>query len=203
MEEGVRRARRSRRCSANVYAHYVFDLWVHQWRQRHARGDVVIVRFADDFVVGFERRDDAERFWAELRERFARFGLELHDEKTRLIEFGRYAAENREGRGLSKPETFEFLGLTHICAKDGRGRFKLQRVTSKKRMRAKLSAVKTELARRMHQSIPEQGAWLARVLRGHNNYYGVPGNARALNAFRLLVTGSGCKCFGGAVSAAV
>ena len=173
---------------SNVFLHYVFDLWVHRWRQRHARGDVVVVRFADDFVVGFQRRDDAERFWAELRERFARFGLELHEDKTRLIEFGRYAAENREGRGLSKPETFEFLGLTHICAKDGRGRFKLQRVTSKKRMRAKLSAVKTELARRMHHSIPEQGAWLARVLRGHNNYYGVPGNGRALNAFRLLVT---------------
>jgi len=173
---------------SNVYLHYVFDQWVHQWRQRHARGDVVVVRFADDFVVGFQRRDDAEQFWVDVRERFARFGLELHEGKTRLIEFGRYAAENREGRGLPKPETFVFLGLTHICAKDGRGRFKLQRVTSTKRMRAKLRAVKTELTRRMHLPIPEQGAWLARVLHGHYNYYAVPDNGRALNAFRLLVT---------------
>jgi group II intron reverse transcriptase/maturase len=173
---------------SNVFLHYVFDQWVHQWRQRHARGDVVVVRFADDFVVGFQRRDDAERFWADLRERFARFGLELHEGKTRLIEFGRFAAENREGRGLPKPETFDFLGLTHICAKDRRGRFKLQRVTSKKKMRAKLHAVKAELRRRMHLPIPEQGAWLARVLRGHYHYYAVPDNGRALNAFRLLVT---------------
>jgi RNA-directed DNA polymerase len=173
---------------SNVFLHYVFDLWVHQWRQRYARGDVVVVRFADDFVVGFQRRDDAERLWADLRERFARFGLELHEGKTRLIEFGRHAAENREGCGLPKPETFDFLGLTHISAKDRRGRFKLQRVTSKKKMRAKLHAVKAELRRRMHLPIPEQGAWLARVLRGHYNYYAVPDNGRALNAFRLLVT---------------
>ena len=173
---------------SNVFLHYVFDQWVHQWRQRHARGDVVVVRFADDFVVGFQRRDDAEQFWADLRERFARFGLELHEGKTRLIEFGRYAAENRESCGLPKPETFDFLGLTHICAKDRRGRFKLQRVTSKKKMCAKLHEVKAELRRRMHLPIPEQGAWLARVVRGHYTYYAVPDNGRALNAFRLLVT---------------
>jgi RNA-directed DNA polymerase len=172
---------------ANVYLHYVFDLWVHQWRSRHARGDVVAVRFADDFVVGFERRDDAERFLADLRGRFAEFSLELADEKTRLIEYGRFAAQHRARRGDSKPETFDFLGFTHICAKDRRGRFKLSRVTSKKRMRAKLSAVKTELTRRMHHPIPEQGRWLASVLRGHYNYYGVPHNGRALSSFHLRV----------------
>jgi RNA-directed DNA polymerase len=172
----------------NVYLHYVFDLWVHQWRSRHARGDVVVVRFADDFVVGFEHRDEAERFWAELRERFASFGMELHEGKTRLVEFGRFAAQHRARRGDPKPETFVFLGFMHICAKDRRGRFKLSRVTSKKKMRTKLGAVKTEMRRRMHHPIPEQGQWLARVLQGHYNYYGVPHNSRALSNFRLQVT---------------
>src|SRR5712691_6854520 len=148
---------------ANVYLHYVFDLWARRWRQRHARGEMIVVRFADDIVVGFQHRDDAERFWADLRERFAEFSLELNGDKTRLIEFGRFAAPNREARGLRKPETFDFLGFTHICAKDRHGRFKLRRVTSKKRLRAKLSSVKVELRRRMHQPIPEQGEWLARV----------------------------------------
>ena len=170
---------------ANVYAHYVLDLWAHQWRSRHARGDVIIVRWADDFVVGFEHREDAERFWSELRDRLAKFGLELNAEKTRLIEFGRYAARNRAARGLGKPETFQFLGFTHICAKTRKsGRFKLQRITDSKRMRAKLLAVKREMARRMHQPIPEQGRWLARVLQGHYNYYAVPDNIEALAAFR-------------------
>ena len=123
---------------SNVFLHYVFDLWADQWRRRHARGDVILVRFADDYVAGFEHREDAERFLADLRDRFAEFGLELHPEKTRLIEFGRFAAERRQARGLRKPETFEFLGFTHICAKDRHGRFKLRRVTSKKKMRAKL-----------------------------------------------------------------
>ena len=173
---------------ANVYLHYVFDLWVHQWRRRQARGEVIVVRFADDFVVGFEHRDDAERFWAELRERFASFGLELHEDKSRLIEFGRFAAETSSPpRRLPKPETFEFLGFTHICAKDRRGRFKLSRVTSKKRMRAKLRAVKAEMRRREHHPIPEQGRWLASVLRGHYNYYGVPHNSRALRSFHSQV----------------
>jgi RNA-directed DNA polymerase len=172
---------------ANVYLHYVFDLWVHQWRSRHARGDVVVVRFADDFVVGFEHRDEAERFWAELRERFASFGMELHEGKSRRIEFGRFAAQHRARRGDPKPETLVFLGFTHICAKDRRGRFKLSRVTSKKRMRTKLGAVKTELRRRMRHPIPEQGHWLARVLQGHYNYYGVPHNSRALSNFHLQV----------------
>ncbi len=169
---------------SNVFLHYVFDLWADQWRRRHARGDVILVRFADDYVAGFEHRDDAERFLADLRDRFAKFCLELHPEKTRLIEFGRFAAENRARRGDRKPETFEFLGLTHICARTRNGRFKLKRVTSKKKMRAKLRAVKAELRRRWHHSIPEQGRWLASVLSGHYRYYAVPDNIRALNAFR-------------------
>ncbi len=172
---------------SNVYLHYVFDLWADQWRRRHARGDVIVVRFADDYVAGFQHRDDAERFLRDLRERFARFVLELHPEKTRLIEFGRFAAERRAGRGLRKPETFEFLGFTHICAKDRHGRFKLKRVTSKKRMRAKLSSVKAELMRRRHLPIPDQGRWLASVLRGHCNYYAVPDNSKALRGFRHRV----------------
>jgi RNA-directed DNA polymerase len=169
---------------ANVYLHYVFDLWAHQWRRRHARGEVIVVRFADDCVVGFQHRDDAERFQAELRARLAEFSLELNAEKTRLIEFGRFAAERRQRRGLGKPETFEYLGFTHICARDRHGRFMLRRITSRKRMRAKLREVKTELRQRRHLPIPEQGRWLASVLRGHCNYYAVPGNSEALSAFR-------------------
>lgn len=170
---------------ANVYLHYVFDLWAHQWRRQRAHGDVVIVRFADDLVAGFEHRDDAERFLADLRDRIAEFGLELNAEKTRLIEFGRFAARDRQARGLGKPETFSFLGFTHICAKARKtGRFKLKRITDSKRTRAKLREVKTELRRRRHLPIPEQGRWLASVLRGHCNYYAVPENSKALNAFR-------------------
>jgi RNA-directed DNA polymerase len=173
---------------SNVYLHYVFDLWADQWRRRNARGDVILVRFADDYVAGFEHREDAERFLADLRERFAEFGLELHPEKTRLIEFGRFAADNRARRGDRKPETFEFLGFTHMCAKDRNGRFKLKRVTSKKKMRAKLRAVKAEMRRRLHLPVPEQGRWLASVLSGHYRYYAVPDNSRALQAFRDSVT---------------
>jgi group II intron reverse transcriptase/maturase len=170
---------------ANVYLHYVFDLWVHQWRRRQARGEVIVVRFADDFVVGFCHRDDAERFLADLRERFAQFGLELAEGKTRLIEFGRFAARDRAKRGLPKPETFDFLGLTHVCARArGSGRFKLRRATSRKRLRAKLREVKTELMRRRHQPVPRQGQWLASVVRGHCAYYAVPDNSDALAAFR-------------------
>jgi group II intron reverse transcriptase/maturase len=178
---------------ANVYLHYVFDLWAHQWRSRHARGDVIITRFADDIVVGFEHRDDAERFQAELRRRLAEFSLELNAEKTRLIEFGRCAARDRQARGLGKPETFSFLGFTHICAKTKRGRFKLKRVTDSKRMRAKLREVKTELRHRRHLPIPVQGRWLASVLRGHCNYYAVPDNSKALNAFRYQIIGHWLK----------
>jgi RNA-directed DNA polymerase len=172
---------------ANVYLHYVFDLWADQWRRRYARGDVVIVRFADDYIVGFQHRDDAERFLAELRGRLARFSLELASEKTRLIEFGRFAAERRKARGLGKPETFGFLGFTHICGKTKNGRFQLKRITEAKRLRAKLREVKTELMRRRHLPVPEQGRWLGSVVRGHLAYYAVPGNGKAVNAFRFLV----------------
>jgi hypothetical protein len=170
---------------ANVYLHYVFDLWADRWRKKQARGDVVIVRFADDIVVGFQHRAEAERFERELRERLAEFGLELHRDKTRLIEFGRYAAGNRRDRGLGKPETFDFLGLTHICGTTRRGKFLLVRHTVRKRMRAKLSEVKAELMRRRHLPVPTQGEWLASVVQGHANYYAVPTNIFAVAAFRL------------------
>jgi RNA-directed DNA polymerase len=188
IDDGVPQGASASPLLANVFAHYVLDLWAHQWRTRHAHGDVIIVRWADDFVVGFEHREDAERFWADLRERLAKFGLELHAEKTRLIEFGRHASRDRAARGLGKPETFQFLGFTHICAKTRKsGRFKLVRHTDAKRMRAKLLAVKRELWKRMHHPVPEQGRWLARVLSGHYNYYAVPDNIEALAAFRYLL----------------
>jgi group II intron reverse transcriptase/maturase len=173
---------------ANVYLHYVLDLWADQWRCRHARGDVIIVRFADDYIAGFEHRDDAERFLRDLRERFAQFALELHPDKTRLIEFGRHAALDRRKRGDGRPETFGFLGFTHICAKTKRGRFKLKRITDTKRMRAKLQEVKDELKRRRHLPVPEQGQWLASVVRGHLAYYAVPDNTDAVLAFRDQAT---------------
>jgi group II intron reverse transcriptase/maturase len=173
---------------ANVYLHYVLDLWAEWWRKRHARGDVIIVRWADDFIVGFEHRSDAGRFLAGLRERFARFGLELHPDKTRLIEFGRFAAANRAARGEGKPETFGFPGFTHICARSKSGRFWIRRITISKRMRAKLKEVTSLLRRRRYLPIPEQGRWLASVVRGHMAYYAVPGNAGAVSAFRTQLT---------------
>jgi RNA-directed DNA polymerase len=169
---------------ANVYLHYVFDRWARQWRRRHARGDMVVTRFADDFVAGFEHEGDAKQFLRDLRERFAKFNLELHPDKTRLIEFGRFAAQNRRERGLEKPEKFDFLGFTHLCGKTKDGRFWLRRVTITKRMQAKLKELKAELKRRRHLSIPEQGRWLASVVRGHLAYYAVPGNIDAVSAFR-------------------
>ena len=173
---------------ANVYLHYVFDLWADWWRRRYAHGDVIIVRFADDFIVGFEHEQDAQGFLADLRERFAKFGLELHPDKTRLIEFGRFAAKNRQARGVGKPETFDFLGFTHICATMRDGRFWVRRITISKRMRAKLREVKDQLKRRRHQPVPEQGRWLASVVRGHRAYYAVPGNRAAVATFRTQVT---------------
>jgi group II intron reverse transcriptase/maturase len=173
---------------ANVYLHYVLDRWVRQWRRQHAHGDVVIVRFADDFVAGFENQSDAHQFLSDLRERFAKFGLELHPDKTRLIEFGRYAARTRAARGVGKPETFDFLGFTHICAKNKGGRFWVKRITISKRMRAKLAAVNDQLKLRQHLPIPVQGQWLASVVRGHLAYYAVPGNTEAVAAFRTEVT---------------
>jgi RNA-directed DNA polymerase len=169
---------------ANIYLHYVLDRWARQWRRRHACGDVVIVRFADDFVAGFEHESDARRFLAELRQRMAKFGLELHPDKTRLIEFGRFAARDRKARRLGKPETFDFLGSTHYCGRTKAGRFWVKRKTISKRMRAKLAEVKDQCLRRRHQPIPEQGRWLGSVLRGHLAYYAVRGNTQAGAAFR-------------------
>jgi len=173
---------------ANIYLHYVLDRWVRQWRRKHAHGDVIIVRFADDFVAGFEHQADAQQFLGDLRERLAKFSLELHPDKTRLIEFGRNAARTRAARGAGKPETFDFLGFTHFCGKTKNGRFWLKRKTVSKRMRAKLAEVKDQLRRRMHHPIPEQGRWLASVVRGHLAYYAVPGNTDAVAAFRTQVT---------------
>jgi RNA-directed DNA polymerase len=177
---------------ANVYLHYVFDRWARQWRRRRARGDVIFVRFADDFVAGFEHRGDAKQFLRDLRRRFAKFSLELHPDKTRLIEFGRFAAERRAARGLGKPETFDFLGFTHICAKTKAERFMLKRITISKRMRAKLREVHGQLKRRRHQPVPEQGRWLGSVVRGHLAYYAVPGNSKAIQAFPTQATRHWC-----------
>jgi len=172
---------------ANVYLHYVFDRWVQRWRRTQARGDVIVVRYADDFIVGFQHRADAERFLAALRERLAKFALELHSEKTRLLEFGPYAAENRQRAGPGKPETFAFLGFTHICGKKRNGRFTVVRQTIRTRLQAKLSEVKAELRRRLHAPIPVVGAWLRSVVAGHLRYYGVPMNGPALATFCFQV----------------
>jgi len=172
---------------ANIYLHYVLDLWAHAWR-RKAKGDVVIVRFADDVTVGFQYETDARRFWADLAERFAKFGLELHPDKTRLLEFGRFAAENRERDGRGKPESFDFLGFTHVCGKSRNGKFRLLRLTSRKRVRRKLREVKTELRHRLHRPVTEVGKWLRAVIQGHVNYYGVPLNYAALSSFCQQVT---------------
>lgn len=149
---------------ANAYLHYVFDLWAEVWREKEARGDMIVVRYADDLVVGFERRADAERFLEEFRKRLAKFGLEIHPEKTRLIEFGRFAAPNRKQRGVGKPETFTFLGFTHYCGTNSKGSFVVWRRTAAKRMRAKLKAIKPELRRKMHEPVGVVGAWLKRVV---------------------------------------
>jgi RNA-directed DNA polymerase len=174
--------------AANIYLHYVFDLWAHQWRQRYCQGDVRLIRFVDDIVVGFEKREEAEQFQAALEQRLSKFGLDLNPEKTRLIEFGRFAQERRRKRGLGKPESFPFLGFTHICGRTLRGRFQVQRQTFAPRFRAKLAEIKVELRRRMHLPVPAQGAWLRSVLLGHYHYYGVPLNGDALQRFRKAVT---------------
>jgi RNA-directed DNA polymerase len=173
---------------ANVYLHYVFDLWANRWRQREAAGAMIIVRYADDIVVGFEHEADARRFWEAMRERVQEFALSLHPDKTRLLEFGRFAAANRKRRGLGKPETFTFLGFTFICAKTRRGAFQIHRKTRRDRMQAKLTEIKEELRRRMHQPIPKQGQWLRQVVTGYYNYHAVPTNSRALEAFHYHVT---------------
>ena len=172
---------------ANIYLHYVFDLWTQQWRTRHASGEVFVVRFADDFIVGFQYRFEAKRVLSELRERFSRFGLELHAEKTRLIEFGRFAAQNRSKRGEGKPETFNFLGFTHICGKTRKGKFTVLRKTMRKKWQTKLKEVYAELRWRMHDPVPKQGAYLRSVVAGHVRYYGVPMNGPSISAFREAV----------------
>jgi len=173
---------------ANVYLHYVFDLWAERWRRHEATGDMIIVRYADDIVVGFEHEADARRFWDGMRDRLREFSLSLHPTKTRLLEFGRYVAARRAKAGLGKPETFTFLGFTHICGRTRRGKFLIHRRTRRDRMRAKLKEIKEELWRRMHQPIPEQGRWLRQVVTGFFNYHAVPTNSAALGAFRYHVT---------------
>lgn len=172
---------------ANIYLHYVLDIWVQWWRRRHAAGEVIIVRYADDFVIGFQYRSDAERLHRQLRQRLNKFALELNESKTRLIEFGCFAASNRQKRGEGKPESFVFLGLRHICGKTRNGKFCLVRRSAQDKMRSTLQIVKAELYRRRHQSVPEQGLWLQRVVRGYFAYHAVPTNINALKAFRWWV----------------
>jgi RNA-directed DNA polymerase len=170
---------------ANVYLHYVFDLWVDAWRRKVARGDVIVLRYADDAVLGFEQRTEAERFLRELEERMGRFGLELHPEKTRLIEFGRHAESNRRQRGEGKPETFDFLGFTHICARARKtGYFVVRRQTAGKRLRGKLRQLKQQLRQRMHDEVAHTGKWIESVVRGYYLYHGVPGNTPSVALFR-------------------
>jgi group II intron reverse transcriptase/maturase len=173
---------------ANIYLHYALDLWGVRWRRREATGDMIIVRYADDFIVGFQHESDARRFLDEMRERLGKFALTLHPEKTRLIEFGRFAAERRKRRGLGNPETFNFLGFTFICGKTRAGKFQIKRKSRRDRMWAKLKMIKEELWKRMHQPIPEQGKWLERVVSGYFNYHAVPTNIRTLHVFRHHVT---------------
>jgi RNA-directed DNA polymerase len=187
VEEGTPQGGSASPLLANIYLHYVFDLWVQAWRRKRAHGDVIVVRFADDIVLGFQVKSDAERFWAELTERFRKFALELHPEKTRLLEFGPFAVASRKRRGEGRPETFNFLGFTHNCSETKGGRFTVRRQTIRKRMQTKLSEVKTELRQRMHDPIPEVGAWLRSVVLGHICYFGVPMNGPALNTFRSQV----------------
>lgn len=173
---------------ANLYLHYVFDVWVQQWRRRYARGNLIVVRYADDVVVGFEHEDDAMRFRAGLGERMRKFSLDLHADKTRLIEFGRFSAERRGRKGQGKPETFNFLGFTHICGQARSGRFLLIRHSSRRRRRAKLREVRDEIMRRRHLSIKKQGLWLGAVVRGYLNYHAIPTNIHAIQQFRKQVT---------------
>jgi retron-type reverse transcriptase len=170
---------------ANIYLHYVFDLWVNAWRKKHARGDVIVVRYADDTVLGFQSQTEADRFLEDFRERLGKFGLELHPEKTRRIEFGRYAELNRKGRGEGKPETFDFLGFTHLSGKNRNGHFTVKRQTIRKRLRAKLQEIKQQLRRRRHDPVAQTGEWLRSVVQGYFNYHAVPGNLDSLGTFRV------------------
>ena len=172
---------------ANIYLHYVFDLWIAAWRKKVADGEVIVVRYADDLVVGFEHRAEAERFLVAFRERLAKFGLELNAEKTRLIEFGRFARSNRQARGEGEPESFTFLGFTHSCGDNRAGHFTIRRQTARKRLEAKLQQVKQTLRTRMHEPVPKVGEWLRRVLKGFYQYHAVPGNGASLQRFRWRI----------------
>jgi group II intron reverse transcriptase/maturase len=188
MEEGTPQGGSASPLLANVYLHYAFDLWAQAWRRKQAHGDMIVVRYADDIVVGFQNEADAKQFRAELAERFRKFSLELHPDKTRLLEFGPFAARNRKRRGEGKPETFDFLGFSHICGKKrSNGYFTVLRQTVRKRLQAKLNAVKAELRLRMHAPIQDTGKWLRSVVSGHIRYYGVPMNSAALHVFRHRV----------------
>jgi RNA-directed DNA polymerase len=174
---------------ANIYLHYAFDLWVNMWREKWAHGEVVVVRYADDIISGFQHQADADRFLENLQERLGMFGLELHPDKTRRIEFGRFAEENRRRRGEGKPETFDFLGFTHISGKNRLGRFTVRRKTIRKRMRTKLRDIKQQIRERMHDPVRQTGQWLKSIVQGHFNYYAVPGNLDSLGVFRERLTG--------------
>jgi group II intron reverse transcriptase/maturase len=181
---------------ANIYLHYVFDTWAQHWRKHRARGDVILIRYADDSVLGFQYEDEARRFLAQMQERLAKFGLTLHPRKTRLIEFGRHAEQRRKKRGLGRPETFDFLGFTHCCSKTRQGGFKILRLTAKKRLRATLAAIRETLKRKRHEPIGQVGAWLTRVMRGYFNYFAVPDNLKRLAGFRYEV----CRAWRAALS---
>jgi RNA-directed DNA polymerase len=188
MEEGTPQGGSASPLLANIYLHYVFDLWAQAWRRKQAHGDVIVVRYADDIVVGFQNEADAKQFRVELAERFGKFNLELHPDKTRLLEFGPFAVRNRKRREEGKPETFDFLGFTHICGKKrSNGYFTVLRQTIRKRQQAKLNSVKAELRQRMHAPIQDTGKWLRSVVSGHIRYYGVPMNSHALRTFRFKI----------------
>src|SRR5271169_3225170 len=172
---------------SNIYLHYVFDLWADRWRRREATGDMIMVRYADDTVVGFQHESDARRFWDAMRQRLREFSLSLHPDKTRLIEFGRFAAQHCKKRGLSKPETFKFLGFVLICGQSRRGDFQIKRKSRRDRMRTKLQEIKEALRRRMHRPIPETGKWLGQIVAGYFAYHAVPTNGSAIAAFRYHV----------------
>lgn len=187
VDEGVPQGGSISPLLANVYLHYALDQWAHWWRQHRARGDVIVVRYADDFIIGFQYKDDAERMHAELKERLKKFNLELSEEKTRLIAFGRFAETNRAERGEGKPGTFNFLGFVHICGRTREGKFCVLRKTMAKKVAAKLKELSVELRKRINQRISDVGQWLKSVLTGHYQYYGVPRNGRNLHAFRERV----------------
>ena len=174
---------------ANIYLHYAFDLWVNVWHKKWAHGEVAVIRYADDVILGFQHQTDADRFLKNLRKRLGMFGLALHPDKTRRIEFGRFAEQNRKRRGEGKPDTFEFLGFTHISGKNGLGRFAVRRKTTRKRMGAKLREIKQQLRERMHDPVCQTGQWLKSVVQGHFNYYAVPGNLDSLGIFRDRLIG--------------